>query len=207
MPPIHYFRAIVLDQFDYDSVDLAEAQKTLDLDPLSLPHHQNLAITLYMLGEYDAAIEQLHRALELDPSFSPARDLLALSYAFKGSRLEAVAEVDKINSLFGDNIRSDIRLRGPWGLVCAAVGKHAQARSVLAEMRQISEFPPDFIYAYYCAAIHALLGENEEAFHWLEKARQGRVGGMYWLGHSPEFKTLREDARYRDLLRSLGLVG
>jgi tetratricopeptide (TPR) repeat protein len=158
-----------------------------------------------MLGEFDAAIEQLHKALDLDPSFAPGRDLRALSYAFKGSYLQAVAEVDRIAAISGENIRADIRLRGPWGLVCAAVGKQAEARIVLAEMRQCSEKPPDFLYAYYCAAIHALLGEKDEALEWLEKARQGRVFGLFYLKMSPEFKTLHGDVRFGDLLRRMGL--
>jgi TolB-like protein len=184
---------------------IAEARKTLELDPLSLPNYQNLALTYHMLGEYDDAIEQLHKALELDPSFAPARDLLALSYAFKGCYMEAVAEVDKIAAISGENIRADIRLRGPWGLVCAAVGKHAEAQTVLAEMRQCSEKSQDFLYAYYCAAINALLGEKDDALGWLDKARQGRVFGLFYLKLSPEFKSLRADPRFDYLLRRMGL--
>jgi tetratricopeptide (TPR) repeat protein len=42
------------------------------------------------LRQFEPAIEQLQKALELDPSFSAARQLLALSYAFIGKYQEAL---------------------------------------------------------------------------------------------------------------------
>jgi hypothetical protein len=72
-------------------------------------------------------------------------------------------------------------------------------------MRQSSGKPPDFLYAYYCAAIHALLGEKDEALEWLEKARQGRVFGLFYLKLSPEFRSLHADPRFDSLLRRIGI--
>jgi tetratricopeptide (TPR) repeat protein len=62
----------------------------------------------------------------------------------------------------------------------ALVGDHAGARKVLEDLKQESK-PPHFLSAFACAGIHALLGEKDAAFEWLDKARQGRAGGMVYL--------------------------
>jgi TolB-like protein len=179
---------------------IAEARKTLELDPLSLPNHQLLAGTYFMLGEYDSAIQQLHQALELDSSFIPARQILALSYAFKGSQHEALVEADKAAPLSAGKSQTDIHARGIWGIIHTLVGEEAEARKALAMLIRYQQ-PSDYLSPIYCAAIHALLDEKDEAFQWLEKARPGR--GLWELRMRPEFKTLHTDSRFPDLVRRL----
>ena len=52
------------------------------------------------------------------------------------------------------------------------------------------------------AGVHALLGDKEQAFEWLEKAYQGR-SCAYWLKQDPRLDSLRDDARFRDLMRRM----
>jgi TolB-like protein len=180
---------------------IAEARKTLELDPLSLPNYQLLAGTYYMLGEFDSAIEQLHQALQLDSSFIPARQMLALSYAFKGSHHEALAEAAIAASPSAGKSQTDIHARGIWGIIHAVAGKEAEARRALAMLIEYQQ-PSDYLSPIYCAAIHALLDEKDEAFQWIEKARPGR--GLWELRIRPEFRALHIDPRFPDLLRQIG---
>ena len=83
-------------------------------------------------------------------------------------------------------------------------GRSAEARTVLAELSPLSE-PPHCRPAYFCAAIHALLGEKNEAFDCLEKAREGRFNSLFQIKLKSYFETLHEDPRYSDLLRKMGL--
>ena len=59
---------------------LAELKKARDLDPLSLIINTNLGLNLYFAGHYDLAIEQLERALELEPNFFRAHLHLGMCY-------------------------------------------------------------------------------------------------------------------------------
>jgi len=181
---------------------IAEARITLELDPLSLPNHQLLAGTYHMLGEYDAAIEQAHKALELDSSFTPAQLLLALSYAYSGRSEEAFAQAERAGAFSEGNAQTNILPMGIGGIIYALAGKHAEARAVVARLSQ-SQPPYQYISAHGCAAIHALLGEKDQAFQWIERALPGR--GLFQLNIRPEFKNLHTDPRFSDLLRRMGL--
>ncbi len=49
------------------------------------------------------------------------------------------------------------------------------------------------------------LGENDEAFAWLERAYQEQSNILQFLKVHPYFDPLRDDARFKDLLRRVGL--
>jgi serine/threonine-protein kinase len=183
---------------------IAEARTTLELDPLSLPNHLNLAMTYQMLREHDTAIEQLQQVLELDSSFVAAHHVLALSYACTGRHQEALAEADRICALSEGNARVDLRRRGLWGEVNVMAGKYAEGRRVAADLAHDSK-PPHFCAAIQCAAIHALLGEKDAAFEWLDNAYRGRASKLFYIKLMPEFETLHMDPRFADLQRRMGV--
>jgi hypothetical protein len=66
--------------------------------------------------------------------------------------------------------------------------------------------PPNFSFAYACAEIHALLGEKDQAFDWLDKAVNGRTAALVYIRSVPEFESLHGDPRFDDLLRRIGLA-
>jgi serine/threonine protein kinase/tetratricopeptide (TPR) repeat protein len=183
---------------------IVEARRALNLDPLSLPNYVNLALIYHLLRQFDPAIEELQKALELDPSFIAARQLLALSYAFTGKYQEAFNEADASAALPGANIRADIRARATLGLINAVAGRNAEARKALAELTQYSK-PPDYLPAADCAYIHALLGEKEQTFEWLEKAYLGHASTLFYIKLRPMFETLHTDPRFSNLLSRIGL--
>jgi len=60
-----------------------EEQRALELDPLSPIISWNLGWLFYEARQYDQAIEQQHKVLELDPNFIPAHRFLGLAYLQK----------------------------------------------------------------------------------------------------------------------------
>ncbi|MGH9531646.1 MAG: TPR end-of-group domain-containing protein [Terriglobales bacterium] len=55
------------------------------------------------------------------------------------------------------------------------------------------------------AWIHAALGERDEAFVWLEKAREVHDPSIAMLNAYPYWDGLRADARFQELLGRVGL--
>jgi hypothetical protein len=55
------------------------------------------------------------------------------------------------------------------------------------------------------AALYTMLGDNEAAFEWLERAYRERSGSLTFVKVSPIFDPLRSDARFQSLLRRLNL--
>src|SRR5687768_1029811 len=86
---------------------LAAAGRARELSPLSPVINVDMGATLVRLGRYDEAIEQAHRALEIDPKFSRAYMTLAAVYEGQGDRPGAVAALEKAASLSG-------QLGGAW---------------------------------------------------------------------------------------------
>src|SRR5439155_27261115 len=63
-----------------------------------------------------------------------------------------------------------------------------------------------YVSPYYVAKIYASLGEKEQALAWLEKAYEERNPDFIELKVEPALDVLRTDARFRDLLRRVGLA-
>ncbi len=62
-----------------------------------------------------------------------------------------------------------------------------------------------YISPYLFAVVYVGLGDKEQAFAWLEKAYQDRSFWLIWLKVEPRFDSLRDDPRFQDLLRRIGL--
>jgi len=57
----------------------------------------------------------------------------------------------------------------------------------------------------YLASVYAGLGNNDQAFAWLEKDFEQRSGQLPWITWLFSFEGLRSDPRYADLVRRMGL--
>jgi TolB-like protein len=181
---------------------MEEAKRALELDPLSLPKNYHLGAVYFFAHAYDAAIEQLRRTSELDPSFVIAHNLLAVTYAVKGMPREALAEGERVLTL-SDGLYSRITL----ARISAMIGKQAEAREILKEVERVEQVvkSPYFSRALWCAMLHALLGGRDHAFEWLNRAYEAREPAFIYLRHFPDFESLHEDPRFADQLRRIGL--
>jgi serine/threonine protein kinase/tetratricopeptide (TPR) repeat protein len=176
-----------------------EAKCALNLDPLSLPRNYHLGVVYFLGHDYDAAIEQLQKTSELDPSFAIAHNLLAVAYAARGMTRESIAEIEKWQT-FSDRLYTRITL----ARIRAMMGNQAEAQDILREVEPLSK-PPHFSRALWFAMIHALLGELDRAFEWLNRACETREPAVIYLIQFPDFERLHADARFSDLLRRIGL--
>jgi 23S rRNA A2030 N6-methylase RlmJ len=58
--------------------------------------------------------------------------------------------------------------------------------------------------AYWIAATHFHLGDKDKGFEWLERSYARKEGPVFVL-IDPEFDEVRDDPRYLDFLRKIGL--
>jgi hypothetical protein len=61
------------------------------------------------------------------------------------------------------------------------------------------------VSAWGIAALHASLGDVDDAFRWLETAIEERAAGMILLRVHPRLDPIRKDPRYAALVRRVGL--
>ena len=61
------------------------------------------------------------------------------------------------------------------------------------------------VSAWGIAALHASLGDVDEAFRWLETAIEERAAGLVFLRVHPRLDPIRSDPRYLPMVKRLGL--
>lgn len=179
---------VTMERFDEA---IAEGERAIELDPLSLIVNAELGNTYFRGRQYDKAIEQLRKTLEMDQSFEFAHHILGWVYEMKGLFPEAIVEYQKA-------------LDQP-GLVHALVmsGRRDEALRKLDQLKELSK--QRVVLAYYIAIDYVALGQKDMAFRWLERAYHEHEDDMTILKVDPRLDPLRSDPRFTDLLRRVGL--
>lgn len=178
---------------------IEEIKKAQEIDPLSLIINTIVAWAFYFAGQYDEAIIQCHKALEIDSSFSWAHYRLGQAYEGKEMFAESIAELEKAKELYPGNTEILAALAHAY----AASGSKTKAQEILHELQEESD--RGSCSAYDIALIHSGLGDNDQAFHWLEKAYQEHDGSIIHLKADPRLDGLHSDSRFTELVRRLGL--
>ncbi len=191
MTRAHYAFYLLL--FERIDDGLAEMRKVQEVDPLT-PYWPALQGWQYRwTGQYDKAIDEARKSLELDSDFAIGLYILGSAYAEKGMYEEAIKVHQEVAVLSRE-------WKSALGRTYAMAGRQDDARLVLAELEaDLTTWDTWFI-----AQIYAVLGEKDEAFRWLEAAF-GPPNHPYvpWIRHSPAFKPLQDDPHFGDLLRRL----
>jgi TolB-like protein/Tfp pilus assembly protein PilF len=179
---------------------VAEAMRARELDPLSLPVNNALAGRLLAAGRYEEALRQVQTTLELDQHFAPAHQTLGWVYLHGGKHEDAIREFQNALELAGD---ADTDIQLDLGFACAVSGRPAEARRILANLRQLHQ--QGIVPAASLATLYGALGESNEAFVWLEKAYQERDPQLTYLKAGRRFEPLRKDPRFGQLVHRVGL--
>jgi TolB-like protein len=172
----------------------AELRHGLELDPISVPTNWLFGASLFYARRYDESIAQMKKTLELDANYFPAHAYLGAAYEMTGDYAASVAERVKINELVGTKQRAEAMQKsfdkGGWqGFLRDATGEHPSFN-----------VPP-----YILATYHAALGEKDKALSVLNKLYENRDRLLPEIKVDPRFDNLRDDPRFSDLLRRIGL--
>ena len=157
-------------------------------------------MAFYFSRNYNQAIDQFQKTLELDANFAPPNTFLAAAYEQKGMLKEATTGFQKAITVTQGPART--QATAGLGYAYAVSGRKAEARKILAELQSLSEH--NYVPATDMALIYAGLGEKDMAFARLDKAYEEHSFSLSNLKVEPRFDPLRSDPRFADLLRSIG---
>ena len=196
-PIAHQWYGGWLERMGRIDLGIAERKVALELDPLSAITNFELGQAYLFSRDYDRALEQFNKTLELDPDFPAALQYLPLVYAHKGMYAEAIAQIEE---------RPETRvidITGTPGYVYAMAGRTREAREILEKLKQLRE--KEYITPVAIAYVYIGLGEKDEASAWLGKGYEDRAFQMQMLNVDPRWDSLREDPRFVGLMRRVGL--
>jgi tetratricopeptide (TPR) repeat protein len=175
------------------------ARRAQHLEPLLLTANAIVGLVLYIARRYSEAIHELLKTLEMDPTYYPAHWWLGWVYAQTGDVTSSIRELCQARDL-SDNDPGTI---AALGTAYAAAADTERALSVIAQLEQMSL--TRYVAAASIAGIHVRLNQTDAALRCLEQAYRDHAVEMIYLKSDPRFDGLREDPRFLQLLRLVGL--
>ena len=177
-----------------------EIERAKAVDSLSVPINIGGAALLYFARHYQEALADYERVAEIDSSSG----LLYRAMAGNLYQMGREAETARAIQRWLENSQGGVLAR-------QAAGAYRSARlpgvlrvliAALTARRQAGQYVP----ATHLAELSIVLGDREAAFHWLALALSEHDSELNRLGVDPVFDPLRQDPRFRDLMRSVGLA-
>lgn len=194
----HWYSIFLKNQGRYD-----EAEKIIrragELDPLSPSIGVNISMIYQLQNDHEASIKNSLKVIELDPNYGRGYEYLGLSYLKIGRKDEAVTALEKAVELTN---RQNVVL-SELGYVYGAVGRRTEALAVAKELED--KFARKAAAGHEVAGVYSGLGEKEKAFEWLEEDFQNRDSRLNTFRWELQFEPLRDDPRFKDLLKRMGL--
>ncbi len=178
---------------------LAEIRTAQELDPLSATTILDGGWAFYYARKYNLAIEQCNKVLELDPRSVSARDCIGSAHLATAAYDQAIVEYGAMVTSSGNDPVRVVSL----GCAYALAGKKRQAQKVVVQLNEASK--THYVPPYFLGLVHAALGENDEAFWWLEKAYEQHDSYLVRLRVEPLMDSLRPDPRFEKLLQRMNL--
>ena len=195
----HYVLGTALPLVGRLSEAIEAIRRALVLDPLSAHFSGWLARFMLYSGDYDGALAQGHKTLELDEGSIRAPHYIGSAYLAKGDAEAALEWYRRAQGL-----EKAVRVYDAMIVRALAVlGRRDEAESILARLDEESR--QQYVRSEILAMGHAAIGNLDSAFACLERAFQARSAGLIYLHLDPGYAPLRGDPRFADLVRRIGL--
>ncbi len=190
----HYWHSVLLQTTGRLQESVTAAEKAQVLDPLSPVIGMGVVQAYFFSGQYDKAVEECYRYLDMNPSFVVARDFLVHLHVQNGLFEEAAEEAKRLLDVSERKSEAMAHL----AYVYAASGKTEEAKKLFEASVADAEFgysnPTIFII------VCSILGDLDNAYRWAEKARESGRIALHSLRFSPDLQRFRTDPRYSLLL-------
>jgi serine/threonine-protein kinase len=195
----HFYGDMFLALGNFDRA-LEELEKARELDPLSPLINVDVGLVYFYQRDYDRCIEYSKKVSQRFPDFFPAHSNLAWAYTQKKMYREALEEYQQAYKLSNGHSMVEAMMAYTY----AVSGNKDQARKILKklEKRSVQEHIPPMRFA----VMHLGLGEKDQVFEWLERAREELDIFMIYVKISPFFDSVRNEPKFQEFLQRVGLA-
>jgi adenylate cyclase len=175
---------------------IEKIKRALELDPFSVFFNAALCMPFLFTRQYDKAISQAMKTLELAPNHPDPGFFLGINYGAKGMYDEGIKMLQQISNM--PLITANL------GYLYGKAGRREEAQNILGDLLERYKqgyFSPNLIARVYCG-----LGDSEKVFEWLEKAFEERDAHNWCIKVEPNFDDVHSDPRWTKLMEKMGLA-
>jgi TolB-like protein/DNA-binding winged helix-turn-helix (wHTH) protein/Flp pilus assembly protein TadD len=185
---------------------IAENKRAVEIDPLSLPINNFMAMSYMLAGDDTSAYRQFQHTIALDPSFALAHEYFSWLLLTTGRYEEAIKEQEKSDVLTGSSPEE----AAAGAMVMESAYKNGGEKGFwqkhLERVLEFSKQPGEYASPSDLAGAYAMAGQTDKAFELLEEGYEAREGQtLTLLKFEPAYKNLRGDPRFSAMLRKIGL--
>ena len=180
---------------------LSEINLARQLDPLSPIIKVNVGFVHFWARKYDEAILECDKVSNENPTFAEPHRCLALAYWAKHIYPRAISEWQTYGQLSGDRKECDFASAMEKGF--RSGGWESALREGI-EARQ-TQRKTGYASAYQIVLLYGDLGDNNQAFRWLDTAYQERDTFLEGLKTDFQLDLIRPDTRFSEMVHKVGL--
>jgi Tfp pilus assembly protein PilF len=196
-PRPRFFHAMSLMRNHPDSA-VSEVRRGLQTDPVSSELLMVLGFAYQKLGNLDSAARYFREAVDITPTFSLARQVLAQLYLARRQPGEAISQFEQ--AALAGAARDSAQLAYGY----AATNRRHDAETTLRSL--LGSAKTRYIPPVSMAMAYVGLHDNAEAFRWLDRAETDNDPMLATIQDFPAFAPLRADPRYEALRRRLAFL-
>jgi tetratricopeptide (TPR) repeat protein len=171
-----------------------ENDEAARLDPLSPLISDHEAILFLYLDRLDDAVRAAKRTQTLDPNYNYLEPTLARIYREQGKLENALA-------LYLKAQQGTHEPNAGLAIAYARLGRITEAHRMLQQL--IDKANRGYVAGEQIASVFVALGDNDEAFRWLNRAVDEHSGTP--IATQRELRPLYSDGRFPQLLRKMGI--
>jgi serine/threonine-protein kinase len=217
--------------YDRDYAGAARAlERALQIDSAETEGAVTYSELLTVTGHPDSAAIVLRRAIRLDPLSAILARLATNMFLRSGLTDEARRSCDRAIELYQarfancrvyianaegrastlvDSLRAAVRDSSNARLMLARVegfaGQSAEARRDVEAVIASARAKGQYLRENEVAGVYALIGDNNQAMQWLDRAWESNASGMLYVPRDRKYRSLSGDPRFRAFVKKLGL--
>ena len=174
-----------------------EIRRAVELDPLSPLLVTNYGLHHHLNRNYERALEQLGKALELEPAFLATHLNLWRVHELRGAHDEAVVA-----------LRAALRAAGHDDIAAALVEEYPRrgyGPALAATADRLANEPASRLPIESSTWMYLADGQIERALAMVEEAFEKRRTGLVWMAVAPDWDPLEKEPRFHQILELVGL--
>ena len=194
----HWYAHLLMAEGRRDQA-LAESNRALELDPLGQVTNLHLGWHYIYSHSYDLAVRQLQKTLELNRNYGYVYWYMGRAYEQQTKYPESLRAMHTAQTLLKGNtaVVADI------AHILAISGDTQAAGDLLQQLIRARETA--YVSPVEIGLIYLGLDKKVEAFKWFEKGYAERSDLLIYINVDPRFDSIRDDARFQDLVLRIGI--